>query len=249
MPDGAKTILQGRIAIVTGAGQGMGRGIAEKLAEYGAALVATDKDESKAKDTAHGIGLKGGKAFAVRADITDIGDIIGMFGQCGEVFGAPDIFVANAGLSYSSSLLETTEEEFDKVFGVNAKGTFFCIKEAGLRLNDGGRIVAISSSTTKYPKTGMSLYSSTKAAVNMMTEIAARELADRRITVNAILPGLTVTPFMDLPDEYKQMVIGNTPFKRLGTPEDIAEAVAFLCTKEAEWINGQLIIADGGCVC
>ena len=243
--------LRNQIAIVTGAGQGMGRGIAEKLAEYGASVVASDKLEDKAALTAEIIESRGGRAHAARADISVVADIQMLFEVCRNCFGAPDIMVANAGLSYLSPLLETTEEEYYKVFDINAKGTFFCLKEAGLQLNDGGRIVAISSSTTKYPKKGMGLYSATKAAIKMMTEIAAQELADRKITVNSVLPGLTITPSMEggLPEEFKNYVIENTALKRLGNVEDIAEVVAFLCSKEGQWINGQNILADGGCLC
>ena len=244
--------LQNQVAIVTGAGQGMGRGIAEKLAQYGAAVVVSGRTESKVRDTARIIEERGGKALAVAADISIVSDIVKMFDACEKSFGAPDILVANAGLSYTSKLLETTEEEYYKVYDINAKGTFFCLKEAGLRLKDGGRIVLISSSTTNSPKKGMCLYSSTKAAICMMAEVAAQELADRGITVNSVLPGLTVTPAMEegaLPEEFKQMVADNTPFGRLGTTEDVAEVVAFLCSRESKWINGRHITADGGCLC
>lgn len=248
--------LQNQIAIVTGAGQGMGRGIAEKLASCGATVVAASRTESKAAETVRIIEAAGGKALVVKADISIVDDIKSMFDICEEKLGTPDILIANAGDSYFSSFLETTEDEYYKIFDVNAKGTYFCLQQAGLRLNDGGRIVTISSSTTKYPKKGMSLYSSTKAAISMMTEIAAQEFADRRISVNSVLPGLTLTVTVQndieagiLPDAFTQMVIDNTPSKRLGTAEDIAGIVAFLCTKEAQWINGKLIITDGGCLC
>jgi len=243
--------LKDQIAIVTGAGQGIGRGIAEKLSQYGAAVVVADKSESKALETAQIIESRGGKALAVVADISILSDISKMFDKCQEYFGVPDIMVANAGLSYSSSLLETTEEEYYMVYDINAKGTFFCLKEAGLRLKDGGRIVLISSSTSKQPKKGMSLYSSTKAAINMMAEIAAQELADRGITVNAVLPGLTMTPSVKeapFPEGFIQMVVDNTPSKRLGETVDIAEIVAFFCTKESQWVTGKHIMADGGCL-
>jgi len=244
--------LKNQVAIVTGAGQGMGRGIAEKLSQYGAALVVSGRTESKVLETARIIEAGGGNALAVKADISIIGDIKRMFKICREHFGAPDIFVANAGMSYSSDLIETTEEEYYKVYETNAKGTFFCLKEAGLYLKDGGRIVLISSSTTKYPKKGMSLYSSTKAAINMMAEIAAQEFADRGITVNVVLPGLTKTTHMEedpLPEDFMHNIINSTPFKRLGCTEDIAEVVAFLCSKSSKWINGKQVIADGGCLC
>jgi len=243
--------LRNQTAIVTGAGQGMGRGIAEKLSQYGASVVVSGRTESKVQETARIIESRGGSALAVKADVSIISDIANMFDACIERFGAPDILVANAGVSYISDLLKTTEEEYYMVYDTNAKGTYFCLKEAGLRLKDGGRIVLISSSTTKHPKTGMSLYSSSKAAISMMAEVAAQELADRGITVNAVLPGLTVTPAVEagLPEAFKQIVADNTPFKRLGKTEDIAEVVAFLCSKESQWVNGQVIMADGGCLC
>jgi len=243
--------LHNRVAIVTGAGQGMGRGIAAKLAEYGASVVISGRTESKLLEAAREIEAGGGVALAVKADVSIVSDIKNLFEECRKYFGPPDIMVANAGLSYSSSLSETTEEEYYKVFDINAKGTFFCLKEAGLRLKDGGSVVVISSSTVIHPKNGMSLYSSSKAAVNMMTMVAAQELSARGITVNTVSPGLTITPAMeagDLPNEFKQAIIENTPFNRLGTVEDIAEIVAFLCSKNAKWINGRNIVADGGCL-
>jgi len=248
--------LQNLIAIVTGAGQGIGRGIAEKLASCGAAVVAANRTESKAEDTAQIIRARGGKALAVRADISINDDIVRMFDFCEENFGAPDILIANAGIAYHSAITETTEEEFFSIYNVNAKGTFFCLKEAGLRLKDGGRIVTISSSTATFSRKGMSLYSSTKAAICKMTEIAAQEFADRRINVNCVLPGITKTPAIekdfvagDISGNHLQMVIDNTPFKRLGTTEDIAEIVAFLCGNEAVWVNGKQIVVDGGAGC
>ena len=240
--------LQGQIAIVTGAGQGMGRGIAEKLSLDGAAVVVVDKNQEGAQETAQILNTAGGKALTVKGDISSIRDIEAMFQTCRETFGRPDILVANASLSYSSSLLETSEEEYYKVFDINAKGTLFCLKEAGRQLNDGGKIVVISSSTTRYPNKGMILYTSTKAAQKLMVEVAALELAERNITVNSVMPGVTETPSMlsGLPAEFQQHIIEMSPSKRLGTPKDIAEVVAFLCSKNSQWITGQHILANGG---
>ncbi|MBP2654747.1 MAG: short-chain dehydrogenase/reductase [Firmicutes bacterium] len=240
--------LKGQVAIVTGAGQGMGRGIAEKLSLDGAKVLVVDKNEEGACETAQMLIAAGGEAAAIKADISIVSDIKMIFEKCREYFGRTDILVANASLSYASPLLETSEEEYYKVFDINAKGTLFCLREAGWHLNDGGRIVVISSSTTRYPNKGMILYSATKAAQKLMVEVAALELAERGITVNSVMPGVTETPAMleGLPLEFQQQIIQKSPFKRLGKPQDIAEVVAFLCSKNSQWISGQHILANGG---
>jgi 3-oxoacyl-[acyl-carrier protein] reductase len=240
--------LKGQTAIVTGAGQGMGRGIAEKLSMDGAMVVVSDKNETGARETANLITAGGGEALAVFADIADTGTIEKMFVKCIERFGRPDILVANAGLSYMSPLLSTSEEEYYRVFDINAKGTLFCLKAAGTHLADNGRIVVISSSTTRYPNKGMILYTATKAAQKAMVEVAALELAERGITVNSVMPGLTETPnvLAGLPQEFRKQIMDKSPFGRLGKPEDIAEVVAFLCSRNSRWVTGQHILVNGG---
>lgn len=240
--------LTDRIAIVTGAGIGMGRGIALKLAQEGAAVLVSDKDPNTAAQTARDIEAAGGKAIAVTADISKLGDIEAMFDTCEDQLGAPDILVANAGISRRAAITEVTEELFDTVYNVNAKGTMFCLKQAGLRLKDGGRVVAMSSCSAKLAEEGMAVYSSTKAAIQMMVEVAAQEFATRGITVNSVQPGLTETPTMlaHAPDFLRQHTISRTPLKRLGTPEDIADVVAFLVSDDARWVTGQHILVNGG---
>ncbi len=241
--------LEGQIAIVTGAGQGMGRGIAEKLAQDGAAVVAAGRTEEKVRETAKIIESRGGRALAVKADISKIDDIKLMFERCKEHFGRPDIFIACAGVAPVTPFLEISEEDYYKVYETNAKGTLFCLKEAGLQLNDNGRIVVISSSSTRYPVKGLVVYTSTKAAQKIMVEVAAQEFSDRGIRVNSVMSGITETPQMSgtLPDEFLRFVIACTPLKRLGTPEDTAEVVAFLCSEHSRWITGQNLLVSGGC--
>ncbi|HML37646.1 MAG TPA: glucose 1-dehydrogenase [Bacillota bacterium] len=242
--------LKDQVAIVTGAGQGMGRGIAEKLSRDGALVVVADKNEEGARETARSIESAGGRALAVKTDVSILSDIKELFEKCKREFGRPDIFCANVSLSYISPILETSEEEFDMVYDINAKGTFFGIKEAGLQLNDGGRIVVTASSQVLYPNPGFALYASTKAAMTLMVKVAALEFADRGITINSVMPGVTETPSMKegLPLEFQQQIAERSPLKRLGKPEDIAEVVAFLASKNSQWVSGQNILVNGGCL-
>lgn len=242
--------LKHQIAIVTRAGIGMGRGIAEKLAHCGAAVVVADRSRESAADAAAAIERAGSRAIAVAADISKLNEIVHMFDVCQEKLGTPDILVANAGISRPCPITEVTEEFFDSIYNVNAKGTFFCLKEAGSRLNDRGRIVVISSCSARLPELGMSVYSSSKAATQLMVDVAALEFAPRGITVNSILPGLTETPTMlrFASQEHRQKAIEKTPLGRLGTVQDIAEIAAFLASKESQWITGQHILANGGCL-
>lgn len=241
--------LTNKIAIVTGAGLGMGRAIAEKLAQCGAAVLVSDKNEEGAAETADIIRANGGKAVAVRADVTVLSDIVAMFDACEAQLGRPDILIANAGVSRPCPITEVTEEFYQSVYDINAKGTLFSLKEGGLRLKDGGRIVVISSCSARFAERGMAVYSSSKAAAQMMVEVAAQEFAPRGITVNSIQPGLTGTPTMlrFASPEHIQAAVDKTPLGRLGTAEDIAGVAAFLASDEARWITGQHILANGGC--
>ena len=240
--------LNDQIAIVTGAGLGMGRAIAEKLAACGAAVLVSDKNEAGAAETVDIIKQKGGKAVAAKADVTVVADIVNLFDVCERELGQPDILIANAGVSFKCPITEVTEEFYQTVYDINAKGTLFSLREAGLRLKDGGRIVVISSCSARFPELGMAAYSSSKAAAQLMVEVAALEFAPRGITVNSIQPGLTGTETMlkYAPAAFVQSCAERTPLGRLGMPEDIANVAAFLCSKESQWISGQHILASGG---
>ena len=242
--------LTNQVALVTGAGLGMGRGIAERLARCGAAVAVADKSEQGARETAQAIEQAGGRAVAIAADVSKVDDIQGMFDACRDALGDPDILVANAGISRPCPITQVTEELFHSVYEVNAKGTLFCLKEAGLRLKEGGRIVVISSCSARLPEPGMAVYSSSKAAVQLMVEVAALEFAPRGITVNSIQPGLTETPTLlrFASPEHVRKAIDSTPLGRLGTVQDIAGVAAFLASKESQWITGQHILANGGCL-
>lgn len=240
--------LNHQIAIITGAGLGMGRAIAVKLSACGAAVLVSDKDHAAAVETVRIIERNGGRVVPVKADVSLAADITNMFDVCEAQLGKPDILVANAGVSFKCPITEVTEEFYQTVYDVNAKGTLFSLKEAGRRLNDGGRIVVISSCSARFPEMGMAAYSSSKAAAQLMVEVAALEFAPRKITVNSIQPGLTGTETMlkYAPASFVQSCAARTPLGRLGTPEDIAEIAAFLCSKESQWVSGQHILASGG---
>ena len=240
--------LTGKIAIVTGASSGIGRGIAERLGREGASvLVNYNSDEQGGRETADAIIASGSKAAIVQGDMRHHEATETLFQTCLDTFGQPDILVNNAGVGALLPLAETDEETFERVFGLNCRGTLFCLKQASLHLKDEGRIVNIGSSSATYPWPGAAMYAASKAAVLKMTEIAAVELGQRRINVNSVIPGITATPMSEaLPKEATQPVIEASPWKRLGTPDDIASVVAFLVGPDALWVMGQHILANGG---
>lgn len=246
--------LNGKVAVVTGASRGIGRAVAERLAREGAAVVvnyASSADEAGAViDTIESLG---GKALPVQADIGRLEDIRRLFHETVGHFGRLDVLVANAGYASFKPLVETTEEEFDRTYALNAKGTFFCLQEALRYMAQGGRIVCISTIGTELNLPGGSCYFGSKAAVEQFCRVLAKEVAARGITVNVVSPGFVQTKLLgdlfatmdsSIPHELVQM----TPLGRFGKPEDIADAVAFLVGNGAFWITRQNIAVDGGIV-
>jgi 3-oxoacyl-[acyl-carrier protein] reductase len=210
--------------------------------------VVADLDEAGAQETAALVTAAGGQAAAVKADNANLDDTKAVFAICREAFGRPDILVANVGFSDHRKIPDITEESYYKVFDINVKGTLFYLKEAFTELNDNGRIVCTSSSTALFPQPAGLLYPASKAAVLTMAKTAAYEMAPRGICVNAVLPGVTDTPSMrkGMPPFVIEETINGYPFHRLGTPEDIADVVAFLCSENSRWVSGQAILVNGG---
>ena len=239
--------LSGKVAIVTGASNGIGRAIAERLADNGAIVVVNySKSAEKAQQVVAGIQGKGGKALAVQADMSQVVDARRLVVDTVKQFNRLDILVNNAGKFMPKPLEETTEEDFNGVIALNAKGPYFAMQEAARALKDGGRIVNISTGGTHLHFPGATAYLGSKAALEQYTKGLAQELAPKGITVNTVSPVFTETGMMT--EDYRQIGIQLSPMKRLGVPKDIADVVAFIVSEEARWITGQTIQAGGGIV-
>ena len=239
--------LSGKVAIVTGASNGIGRAIAERIAEEGAIVVVNySKSSDKAQQVVVGIQAKGGKALAVQADMSQVGDARRLVIDTLKQFNRLDILINNAGKFMPKSLDETTEEDFDGVIALNAKGPYFAMQEAAKALKDGGRIVNISTGGTQLNFPGATAYLGSKAVLEQYTKGLAKELAPKGVTVNCVSPGFTETGMTT--EEYRQIGIQLSPMKRLGAPKDIADVVAFIVSEEARWLTGQTIQVGGGIV-
>jgi 3-oxoacyl-[acyl-carrier protein] reductase len=241
--------LKGKVAIVTGASDGIGRAIAERLAQDGATVVVNyGKSADKAKQVVAGIEAKGGKAVAVQADMSKADNASRLVKDTVKTFGRLDILVNNAGMFMFKPLADTTEDEFDRMFALNTKGPYFALKEAAQVIQEGGRIVNISTDGTHIGFAGATAYLGSKGALEQFTKGLAHELAPKGITVNTVSPGYTITAMMPADPAFRQMGEQASPLKRLGVPKDIADVVAFVVSEEARWLTGQNIHAGGGVV-
>jgi len=240
-----------RVAIVTGASRGIGAAIARRLARDGIAIIVNYAMNSEAADeVVSAISAEGGTALAVQADIGSPKGMTNLFDAAEGAFGGVDILVNNAAVMTLSPLIEVDDESFQVQVDTNLGGVFRGLREAGRRLRDGGRIVSFSSSVVGLYQPTYSVYAATKAAVEVLTHVFAKELGPRRITVNAVAPGPVETDLFltGKSDEQVKAIVGMNPMRRLGQPEDIASVVAFLVSPEGAWINGQTIRANGGVI-
>ena len=239
--------LSGKVAIVTGASSGIGRAIAERLAQEGAVVVVNyNVNAEKARTVAEGIQAKGGTALVIQADMSRVAEAQRLVQETGKQFNRLDILVNNAGRFIPRPMVETTEAEFDAIIALNAKGPYFAMQAATKVLSDGGRIVNISTALTHLNFSGATAHLGSKAALEQYGKGLAQELAPRGITVNTVLPGFTDTGVLTEP--YRKMGIQMSPLKRLGLPADVADVVTFLVSEQARWLTGQTIHAGGGIV-
>lgn len=238
--------LSGKVALVTGAGRGIGREIALRLARDGADIIAHyAHSKAGADQTVADVEALGRRAVAYQADIARRADVIGMFERVDADPGRIDIVVNNSGVSAGGTLAELKDEDVETIFGINMLGPLYIASEAAKRLPEGGRIINFSSSVAKYPVAGSGLYSAAKSALESFTESWARELGARNITVNTVIPGATSPGMMDGSPEYRAFFENASPFKRIGRAEEVAAVVAFLASPEASWVSGAHILANG----
>ncbi len=243
--------LEGSVAVVTGSSRGIGAAVAKRLASGGAAVVVNyAHGQAEADQVVQVIEEKGGTALAVKADISTPGGVEALFDAAEQTFGGADILVNNAGTMKLGAIADVADEHFERQVALNFTGVFRGMRVAAQRLRDGGRIISFSSSVAGLYQPGYGVYAATKAAVEAMTHVLAKELGPRGITVNAVSPGPVATAFFlnGKTEEQVEAIAQMNPFKRLGQPEDIAALVAFLASGEGGWVNGQVIRVNGGVI-
>jgi 3-oxoacyl-[acyl-carrier protein] reductase len=240
-----------KVALVTGASRGIGMAIAERLARDGLKLIINySENATPAEALVRKLEEAGGHAIAVKADISDSSAVRQMFATAEAAFGGVDVLVNNAGIMALASIAETDDASFDRHIAVNLKGTFNTLREAAKRLRNGGRIVNFSSSVVGLLMPTYGVYVATKAAVEGLTSVLAKELRGRNITVNAVAPGPTATDLFlkGKPQDVVDRMAKMAPLERLGQPSDIADVVSFLAGPDAAWVNGQVVRVNGGII-
>ncbi|MGH3448028.1 MAG: SDR family oxidoreductase [Nocardioidaceae bacterium] len=234
---------------MTGGSWGIGRAIVERLGRGGADVVLSYvQDEGAGRDVQAAVAESGSRAEVVQPDLGRLEDIRALFDQVQRQMDGFDILVNNAGADIEARIAEATEEDYDQVMTINAKGTFFAMQEAARRMRDGERIINISSVNTIFPQPGIGIYAASKGAVEQFARVAARELAGRGITVNIVSPGTTDTDMFhtwNSPQAVEQLT-ALTPLGRIGEPADVADVVGFLAGPDARWLTGEHLHASGG---
>jgi 3-oxoacyl-[acyl-carrier protein] reductase len=244
--------LSGKTALVTGSSRGIGKAIAERFGKLGADVVVNySASKQPALETVDAIEKDGVRAIAVQADLAKVDDIHRLFALSMEHFGRLDIVVANAGIELvDQPVVEFTEEDFDRLFDVNAKGAFFTLQAAAKHVADNGRIIIyVGSSTTKFPTPGHGLYGGSKLAPQFLVEILAKEIGVRGVTVNSILPTATEGAGVstnEVRPQVREYIKNNNPMQRMSTLEDVANAAEYLASDLSAYVSGQHLLLSGG---
>jgi 3-oxoacyl-[acyl-carrier protein] reductase len=242
---------EARVAVVTGGGKGIGLAIARRLAASGHAVVVTGREEAALDAFAAEVAASGGRALAVAADLSKAGEADRLCAKTLEAFGRADVLVNNAGVTRDGLLLRMTDADWDTVLETNLKGAFRAIRAftKPMMKQRWGRIVNITSVIGMIGNAGQANYAASKAGLIGLTKSVAKELASRHITVNAVAPGFIQTAMTEaLGEKVREGLQAQIPLGRLGTAEDVAHAVAFLCSEDAGYVTGQVLPVDGGMV-
>lgn len=246
--------LKGRVALVTGASKGIGAGIAKELAAGGASVVVNyATDQNGAEEVVKQITDTDGDALAIQGDVANPTDVHRMFAELGEAFGSLDILVNNAGVYKPMPLEELTADEFHRQFNPNVLGPLLLIRESLAYFGaNGGSVINIGSGASRMCPPGYSIYAASKGALDAITGVLAKELASRKIRVNAVNPGATLSEgtksagLYGVDSEFERTLVAMTPLGRIGRPSDIAKIVAFLASEDSSWLTGEIILATGG---
>jgi 3-oxoacyl-[acyl-carrier protein] reductase len=244
--------LQNKVALITGSARGLGKAIAERYAALGADIVINySKDKTSADEVLSNIKAMGVRVISIQADVSKVSDIERLFKEAKAVFGKIDIVVANAGIELVETPVTTfTEEQFDRVFSINTKGTYFTMQQAAKQVENGGRIIYIASSTTSFPVTGMAVYGGSKTTPRYLVDVLSKEIGHRGVTVNSIIPfAVDHSGIFSEPDSFprlRQQLLDSCPMGRLAEVEDVANIAEFFASDLSSFVNGQHLLVNGG---
>jgi 3-oxoacyl-[acyl-carrier protein] reductase len=244
--------LKNKVALITGSARGLGKAIAERYASMGADIVVNySKDKSSADEVIKNIKAFGVRVIAIQADISKVADLERLFTEAKSAFGKIDIVVANAGIEMvETPVVDFTEEQFDRLFSINAKGSYFTMQQAAKNITDNGRIIYVASSTTSFPVTGMAVYGGSKTTPRYLVEVLSKEIGHRGVTVNSIIPfavehsGIFVDP--NAYPRLRKQLLDSCPMGRLAEVEDVANAAEFFASELSSFVSGQHLLVNGG---
>jgi 3-oxoacyl-[acyl-carrier protein] reductase len=243
--------LKGKVALITGSARGLGKAIAERYAALGADIILNySRDKAAAEETAGNIKAMGVKVIAIQADVSKVAEIEKLFTEAIAAFGKIDIVVANAGIELVETMVtDFTEEQFDRLFSINTKGSYFTMQQAAKHVTDNGRILYVASSTTSFPVVGMAVYGGSKTTPRYLVDILSKEIGHRGVTVNSIIPfavdhsGIFADPKAH-PDLRKQL-LDSCPMGRLAEVEDVANIAEFFASDLSSFVSGQHLLVNG----